>query len=256
MLFVFHPLPEPLASTMPTSHSTTPPDNARILIVEDDPDVGAGLEDFFTIKGYNVSRTTDGERALQEITMLPPYDIVVLDVMLPEKDGFEVLREARRAGVDSPVIMLTVKAQDKHKLRGFTLGADDYVTKPFNAEELAARVRAVLRRSRMHEEEEADVFTFGDIELNFDNHSAHRNDTPVEFTALEFDILEYLIHHRGRTISRKQLLRDVWGISGDITTRTIDRHVASLRKKIEPDPTEPQFIETVYGIGYKFMETE
>ena len=238
------------------SYATDQPDHVRILIVEDDPEVGAGLEDFFAIKGYSVSRVTDGERALQEITMLPPYDAVLLDVMLPEKDGFEVLREARRAGVDSPVIMLTVKGQDDHKLRGFNLGADDYVTKPFNAEELAARVRAVLRRSRPSEEGESQVFAFGGIEVDFGAHTAHKGEAPVDFTALEFDILEYLIQHRGRTISRKQLLRDVWGISGDITTRTIDRHVASLRKKIEPDPTEPQFIETVYGIGYKFMDED
>ena len=225
--------------------------NARILIVEDDPEVGTGLEDFFSIKGYNVTRASDGSEAMQQITTLPPYDVVLLDVMLPEKDGFDVLREARKAGVDSPVIMLTVKGQDKHKLRGFDLGADDYVTKPFNAEELAARVRAVLERSRSSEVDD-DAYQFGDVRVDFDTHTAMKNGEEVEFTSLEFDILEYFINHRGRTVSRKQLLRDVWGISGDITTRTIDRHVASLRKKIEPDPTEPQFIETVYGIGYKF----
>lgn len=232
---------------MPVMETT----NARILIVEDDPEVGTGLEDFFSIKGYNVTRASDGSEAMQQITTLPPYDVVLLDVMLPEKDGFDVLREARKAGVDSPVIMLTVKGQDKHKLRGFDLGADDYVTKPFNAEELAARVRAVLERSRSSEVDD-DAYTFGDVRVDFDTHTAMKNGEEVEFTSLEFDILEYFINHRGRTVSRKQLLRDVWGISGDITTRTIDRHVASLRKKIEPDPTEPQFIETVYGIGYKF----
>jgi len=232
---------------MPVMETT----NARILIVEDDPEVGTGLEDFFSIKGYNVTRASDGSEAMQQITTLPPYDVVLLDVMLPEKDGFDVLREARKAGVDSPVIMLTVKGQDKHKLRGFDLGADDYVTKPFNAEELAARVRAVLERSRSSEVDD-DAYQFGDVRVDFDTHTAMKNGEEVEFTSLEFDILEYFINHRGRTVSRKQLLRDVWGISGDITTRTIDRHVASLRKKIEPDPTEPQFIETVYGIGYKF----
>jgi DNA-binding response OmpR family regulator len=232
---------------MPVMETT----NARILIVEDDPEVGTGLEDFFSIKGYNVTRATDGSEAMQQITTLPPYDVVLLDVMLPEKDGFDVLREARKAGVDSPVIMLTVKGQDKHKLRGFDLGADDYVTKPFNAEELAARVRAVLERSRSSEIDD-DAYQFGDVRVDFDTHTAMKDGEEVEFTSLEFDILEYFINHRGRTVSRKQLLRDVWGISGDITTRTIDRHVASLRKKIEPDPTEPQFIETVYGIGYKF----
>lgn len=226
---------------------------ARMLIVEDDPEMGVGLEDFFTLKGYDVTRATDGDQALQRITSLPPYDIVLLDVMLPVRDGFDILREARKAGVDSPVVMLTVKGQKKDKLQGFDLGADDYVTKPFSAEELEMRVRAVLRRSQQPDEQSMDVYEFGDVEVNFTNHTAHSSDKEIQFTALEFDILEYFIEHRGRTVSRKQLLRDVWGISGDITTRTIDRHVASLRKKIEDDPTSPEYIETVYGIGYKFV---
>lgn len=227
--------------------------DARLLIVEDDPEMGMGLEKFFSLKGYDVARVTDGEKAVKKMTRLPPYDVVLLDVMLPNKDGFEVLRETRKAGVDSPVIMLTVKGQEEDKLRGFELGADDYVTKPFNAEELAARVQAVLRRSQPSGDEPEDVYTFGDVEVDLSNHTAQRGDEEIEFTALEFDILDYFIQHRGRTVSRKQLLRDVWGISGDITTRTIDRHVASLRKKIEEDPTEPEYIETVYGIGYKFV---
>jgi len=227
------------------------PSATRLLIVEDDPEVGTGLEEFFTLKGYHVSRADDGKQGLQEITSLPPYDLVILDVMLPNKSGFEILREARQSGVDSPVIMLTVRASEDDKLRGFKLGADDYVTKPFDAEELAARVQAVLERS--HQDEDADDrFSFGDVEVEFSSETAQRDGETIEFTTLEFDILEYFIEHRGRTVSRKQLLRDVWGISGDITTRTIDRHVASLRKKIEPDPTDPTYIETVYGIGYKF----
>jgi DNA-binding response OmpR family regulator len=242
---------------MPPANNAQPdPDNVRLLIVEDDPDVGTGLEDFFSIKGYDVTRVTDGETAVQEITMLPPYDVVLLDVMLPDKDGFEVLREVRKSGVDSPVIMLTAKSESKHKLRGFDLGVDDYVTKPFDAEELAARVRAVLQRSQPHEErdEVGDVYSFDDYTINFVDETATRDGEEIEFTDLEFDILEYFINHRGRTVSRKQLLRDVWGISGDITTRTIDRHVASLRKKIEPNPDDPSYIQTVYGIGYKFVE--
>jgi len=227
-------------------------ENARLLIVEDDPEMGIGLEKFFNLKGYEVVHVTDGEEALRTMRHLPPYDLVLLDVMLPNKDGFDVLREARKAGVDSPVIMLTVKGQDEDKLRGFELGADDYVTKPFNAEELAARVQAVLRRSQTAGSDEEDIYTFGNVEVDFGSHTARRDGEEVEFTALEFDILDYFIQHRGRTVSRKQLLRDVWGISGDITTRTIDRHVASLRKKIEPDPTDPEYIKTVYGIGYKF----
>ncbi len=230
-------------------------DDTRILIVEDDPDVGTGLEDFLSIKGYNVERVTDGEDALQEITMLPPYDVILLDVMLPDKDGFEVLREARKSGVDSPVIMLTAKSESKHKLRGFDLGADDYVTKPFDAEELTARVQAVLQRSREQEAlpDVGDTYSFDEYTLDFTTETATRDGTEIEFTDLEFEILEYFIDHRGRTVSRQQLLRDVWGISGDITTRTIDRHVASLRKKLEPDPDDPTYIQTVYGVGYKFV---
>ena len=240
----------------PPNGPTSDTDDARLLIVEDDPDVGTGLEDFFSIKGYEVDRVTDGEDAIQEITMLPPYDVILLDVMLPEKDGFEVLREARKAGVDSPVIMLTAKSESKHKLRGFDLGADDYVTKPFDAEELAARVQAVLQRSKDQEKPPKDVgdqYSFDDYTVDFTEETARKDGEEIEFTDLEFEILEYFINHRGRTVSRKQLLRDVWGISGDITTRTIDRHVASLRKKIEPDPDNPTYIETVYGIGYKFV---
>lgn len=224
----------------------------RLLVAEDDPGVGEGLMELFTQKGYNVVRTTNGKEALREITTLPPYDVVLLDVMLPKKDGFEVLREARQSGVDSPVIMLTVKDEHKHKIRGFDLGADDYVTKPFNTEELAARVEAVLSRSSSSIPETGDVYTFGDVTVYFPEAQVTVDGDEVTFTELEFDILEYFVKHRGRTVSRKQLLRDVWGISGDVTTRTIDRHVASLRKKIEPSSESPTYIETVYGIGYKF----
>lgn len=225
----------------------------RMLIVEDDPDMGGALESFFDLRGYDVKRVTEGAQALQLMAMLPAYDIVLLDVMLPKKNGFDVLREARRAGIHSPVILVTGKNDEGERLQGFDLGADDYVAKPFNAEELAARVRAVLKRSQPPSSAPMEVFEFGDVEINFSSHSARRGDEDVSFTALEFDILRYFIQHRGRTVSRKQLLRDVWGISGDITTRTIDRHVASIRKKIEPDPDHPQHIETIYGIGYKFV---
>jgi DNA-binding response OmpR family regulator len=239
----------------PDDASTHSPE-ARLLIAEDDPEVGGSLEDLFSRKGYEVRHMTDGEDALQEMTTLPPYDLVLLDVKLPGKDGFEVLREARQAGVDSPVIMLTVKDEHKHKLRGFDLGADDYVTKPFDTKELAARVEAVLSRSESALPDPGDVYSFGDITVHFPDERATKGEKDLELTDLEFDILDYFIKHRGRTVSRKQLLRDVWGISGDVTTRTVDRHVASLRKKIEPTPDDPTYLETVYGIGYKFVEKE
>ncbi|WP_263786757.1 response regulator transcription factor [Salinibacter grassmerensis] len=233
--------------------SATGSSEARLLIAEDDPDLGSSLESFFARHGYAVHHATEGENALQEMTTLPPYDLVLLDVKLPNKDGFEVLREARQSGVNSPVIMLTVKDEHKHKLRGFDLGADDYVTKPFDTKELAARVQAVLSRSESALPDTGDVYGFGNVTVHFPDKTARRNDEPVGLTELEFDILAYFIEHRGRTVSRERLLRDVWGISGDITTRTIDRHVASLRKKIEPTPDDPAHLQTVYGIGYKFV---
>ena len=239
-------------SSSDDSTSTNAPE-ARLLIAEDDPEIGNGLEALFSRKGYEVRRTTDGEEAFQELTTLPPYDIVLLDVKLPGKDGFEVLREARRAGVDSPVIMLTVKDEHKHKLRGFDLGADDYVTKPFDTKELAARMRAVLSRSELDLTDTGAAYSFGAVTVRFPEKTVTKEDEEIELTNLEFDILEYFIRHRGRTVSRKQLLRDVWGISGDITTSTIDRHVASLRKKIEPTSDDPTYLKTVYSVGYKFV---
>lgn len=226
----------------------------RMLIVEDDPDMGTGLKDYFEIQGYRVDRAEDGEEGMQMISSLPPYDIVLMDVMMPKKNGFEVLRDARLAGVDSPVIMLTVRNKDRDRVRGFEMGADDYVPKPFSAEELTARVEAVLRRSRKSQlNGTPENYSFGDVKVDFERCTARKNGDFIELTALELDILRYFVKHRGRTVSRSQLLRDVWGISGDITTRTIDRHVASIRKKIEEDPANPEHIETVYGIGYKFM---
>jgi DNA-binding response OmpR family regulator len=147
--------------------------------------------------------------------------------------------------------MLTMKSEHKHKLRGFDLGADDYVTKPFDLKELAARMRAVLNRTQSGPAE--DAYQFDDVTVNLSQETAHRDGEAIGLTNLEYTILAYFISHRGRTVSRKQLLRDVWGISGNITTRTIDRHVAALRKKVEPDPADPTYIETVYGIGYKFV---
>jgi DNA-binding response OmpR family regulator len=242
-----------------SSLRNAPPRNApkaHLLIAEDDPDIGEHLVALFSRKGYAVRHTSSGTEALQKMTSLPPYDLVLLDVKLPEKDGFEVLREARRGGVSSPVIMLTVKDADKHKLRGFDLGADDYVTKPFDTKELAARVEAVLARSESALPDTGHTYAFGRFTVHFPDETVTAEEKDITLTDLEFEILEYFIRHRGRTVSREQLLRDVWGISGDITTRTIDRHVASLRKKIEPEPDAPIYLETVYGIGYKFVADE
>lgn len=224
----------------------------RMLIVEDDPDVGLGLKDFFELKGYSVSLANDGEKAVGMLAQNGNYDIVLLDVMLPNKNGFEVLRESQEMGVSAPVLMLTARGEQEDVLRGFGLGVDDYITKPFNAEELAARVKAILQRTQPADNTPMDVFHIGDVEVNFSTHEATNGSETLGFTALEFDILRYLIQNRGRTVTRKQLLRDVWGIEQDIITRTVDRHIASVRKKIEPDADEPTYIETVYGLGYRF----
>lgn len=223
----------------------------KMLIVEDDQDVGIGLQDFFDLKGYDVTLAKDGEEAMQHIKERQ-YDIVLLDIMLPKKNGFDVLEESQELGVTAPVLMLTAKGEQEDILRGFGLGAEDYVTKPFNAEELAARVRAILQRTQPPDRSPMSVYQIGDVEINFTTHEAVRGEEEVSFTALEFDILRYLIQNRGRTVTRRQLLRDVWGIDQEIITRTVDRHIASVRKKIETDPNEPEHIETVYGLGYRF----
>ena len=224
----------------------------EMLIVEDDADIRFGLQEFFELNGYNVEIARDGEEAIEMLRKKPDYDVVLLDVMLPHKSGFDVLKESQEMGVSAPVLMLTGRGEQEAVLNGFGLGADDYVTKPFNAEELAMRVRAILHRTQPPSRAPMDIYRIGDVEINFSTHEATRNGEDIAFTALEFDILRYLIQNEGRTVTRKQLLRDVWGISQDIITRTIDRHIASVRKKIEPDPAAPSYIETVYGIGYRF----
>ncbi len=224
----------------------------RMLVVDDDPDIRMALEDYFELEGYEVSVASDGEEALEMLQDPPTYDIVLLDVMLPKMTGFDVLRESQEIGVPSPILLLTARGEQENVIKGFGLGADDYVVKPFNADELAARVRAILHRTQPPNRAPMDVYTIGDVKINFSTHEATRDGKPVNFTALEFDILHYLMENEGHTVSRKQLLRDVWGIQQDIVTRTIDRHMASIRKKVEPDPSNPSFIETVYGIGYRF----
>ncbi len=224
----------------------------HMLIVEDDPDIRMGLQEFFEINGYDVSLARDGEEAIEKLRENPDYDVVLLDVMLPNKSGFDVLQESQEMGVNAPVLMLTGRGEQENILKGFGLGAEDYITKPFNAEELAARVKAILHRTQPPDKTPMDIYTIGDVKVNFSTHEAFRDDEPLSFTALEFDILRYLINNRNRIVTRKQLLRDVWNIEYDIVTRTIDRHIASVRKKVEPDPATPIYIETVYGIGYRF----
>lgn len=226
----------------------------HILLVDDDDQVRDALSDFFESEGFLVTAKADGDQALVFLQNHPKTpDLVVLDVTLPGLSGFDVLEKAQEIeGFSSPIMMLSGRGEQEAILKGLGLGADDYLTKPFNADELMARVRAVLQRTQPPSRTPMSIYTIGDLTINFSTHQASRNGEPVQFTALEYDILLYLIQHKNQTVTRRQLLVDVWGIDQDIVTRTIDRHMASVRKKVEVDATIPQFIETVYGIGYRF----
>jgi len=220
----------------------------RILVVEDEPRLALGLEDDLKLEGYEVEVARDGETASQRARE-QPFDLIILDVMLPRKDGFEVCRELRRAGVRTPVILLTAKTQESDKILGLELGADDYVTKPFSPRELRARVKAVLRRAAG---EVPEVYRFGEVEVNFTRCELRRAGKVVEMTPIEFRLLAAFIRHRGHTLSRDKLLDEVWGRETFVTDRVVDTHINNLRKKIEPQPNKPRFLISVRGMGYRF----
>lgn len=220
----------------------------RILVVEDEPQLARGLEDDLRLEGYEVEVSRDGEAASRR-ALEHPFDLILLDVMLPHKDGFEVCRELRRAGLRTPIILLTARTQESDKVLGLEIGADDYVTKPFSPRELRARVKAALRRAS------GDMpasYRFGDAELDVGRGELRRAGKPVEMTPLEFKLLCALIRHRGRVLARDQLLNEVWGRGTFVTDRVIDTHVANLRKKIEPDLAKPRYLISVRGAGYRF----
>ena len=220
----------------------------RILIVEDEPDIALGLEEDLTSRGYEVETVRDGESAARR-GREPDWDLILLDLMLPRKDGYEVCQQLRQAGVRTPIIMLTAKTHEAEKVMGLDLGADDYVTKPFSPRELRSRINAVLRRTS---EESAGVYRFGECEVDFDRGEVRRSGDRVEVTALEFRLLSAFIRRRGRVLSRQQLIDAAWGQDTSITDRVIDTHVLNLRKKIEPVPARPRFLASVRGMGYRF----
>ena len=220
----------------------------RILIVEDDRDIAFGLEEDLAAHGHRVEKADDGEKGLRRARE-GGWDLIILDVMLPRKDGFEVCRELRRSGLKTPVIMLTAKTHEAEKILGLELGADDYVTKPFSPRELRARIQAVLRRFR---DESSGVVRFGDCELDLDRGEVRRGGQPVGTSALEFRLLAALVRHRGRVLSREQLINAAWGAETIITDRVVDTHILNLRKKVEPDPGRPRHILSVRGMGYRF----
>jgi two-component system, OmpR family, alkaline phosphatase synthesis response regulator PhoP len=222
----------------------------RILIIEDEPGIVMTLSDRLAREGYAVESSGDGESGLERATR-EPFDLVLLDVMLPRLGGFDVMRELRKRGIETPVIMLTARGQVIDKVVGLKLGADDYVTKPFEMVELLARIEAKLRRqpAAVHP---AEGHQFGDIRLDFRKAEITKAGAPLDLSAREFQLLRYFVEHRGATLSREELLNEVWGYNSMPTTRTVDVHVAWLRQKIEPNPRHPQFILTVHGLGYKF----
>ncbi len=220
----------------------------RILVVEDEPGIAMALEDDFRSEGYEVEVIGDGEAASSRARE-QPFDVIVLDLMLPRKDGFEVCRELRRAGVRTPVIMLTAKTQEAEKVLGLELGADDYVTKPYSPRELRARVKAVLRRASG---EGPEVYRFGDVEVDFTRCEVRRAGHLLDVKPQEFKVLAVFVHHRGRALTRQQLLDEAWGQGTFVTERVVDNQITNLRKKIEPAPSRPRYLVSMRGMGYRF----
>ena len=220
----------------------------RVLVVEDEPSIAMALEDELTHHGYEVEVVRDGQAAVDE-GRDPRFDGIVLDIMLPKKDGFTVCRELRALGVRTPILMLTAKSQEQDVVRGLEVGADDYVTKPYRPPELRARIQALLRRSS---EPTLDTYRFGDVDVDFVRREVRQGSRPVALTPLEFRLLETFIRLRGRALGRQRIIDEAWGHDTFVTARAVDNQVTNLRKKIEPNPSEPRFIFSVRGFGYRF----
>lgn len=220
----------------------------RILVVEDEPGIAMGLEEDLTLEGYAVEIVRDGDSALRRARE-GRFDMILLDVMLPGKDGFQVCRELRRLGSSTPIIVLTARTNEAEKVLGLQLGADDYVSKPFSPLELRARIQAVLRRSAGVAPPE--IYRFGDVEVDFARGEVRRNGAIVDLTPVEFKLLAAFIGSAGRVLSRSQLLDKVWNdsVCGD---RVVDTHVSNLRRKLEVNPSSPQYLISVRGMGYRF----
>jgi DNA-binding response OmpR family regulator len=220
----------------------------RILVVEDDSAIAFGLQLDLKNEGYDVEIATDGEGAVRR-AQKEAFDLILLDVMLPRKDGYEVCRELRRGGTKTPIIMLTAKTHEAEKVLGLETGADDYVTKPFSPRELRARIKAALRRTA---DDDLPTYRFGDAEMDFNRCELRRAGKPVELTTLEFKLLAAFVRNAGKLLSRDQLLNLVWGHDAFVTDRVVDNHVVTLRKKVEPNPSEPRYIVSIRGLGYRF----
>jgi DNA-binding response OmpR family regulator len=227
---------------------------SRVLVVEDEQHLAEGLRFNLEAEGYQVEVVETGEAALALLSQEPAFDVVVLDIMLPGKDGFAVISELRQAGNFVPTLILTARGQPEDVLRGFAAGADDYLTKPFELAILIARIRGLLRRREwLRASEPEDTFRIGDKSVNFDLLELRDGGQVFPLTLMEANVLRYLIRHEGKPVSRKKMIEAVWGLREDTDTRAIDNFIVRLRRYIEPDPTRPRHLLTVRGIGYKFI---
>jgi DNA-binding response OmpR family regulator len=224
----------------------------KILMIEDEEDLVKGLKLNLSGEGYDVIWAYDGQEGLSKALEERP-DLIILDIMLPKLDGFEVCRELRQKNVNIPIIMLTAKGEEIDKVVGLEIGADDYITKPFSLRELLARVKAHLRRAKRPGKGVPELYRFGDVEIDFTNFKVRRKGKEANLTSLETEILKHFIAHRGEVVTREALLNKIWGYERYPTTRTIDNHMLKLRKKIEEDPSRPKYIFSIYGAGYRFM---
>lgn len=224
--------------------------DSRILVIEDDPGILMGLVRNLEFEGYEVEAVKQGEEGLRR-AVDEPRDLIILDIGLPDIDGFEICRLIRREGIQTPILFLSARAEERDKVEGLRLGADDYITKPFGVKELLARVHATLRRAQIVQGTDRP-YEFGGFSLDFQQRRLYRDGDQVEITDREFALLSYLVRNSERALSREKILREVWGYGYEGTARTIDNFITRLRRKLEPDPRRPQLILTVRGHGYRF----
>jgi DNA-binding response OmpR family regulator len=224
----------------------------KILLIEDEESILMALEDNLRLEGYEVLSARDGREGLS-MAKKRGHDLIILDIMLPQIDGFEVCKELRQAKIRTPILMLTAKSQEIDKVLGLEIGADDYVTKPYSPRELLARVKALLRRTKQIQQD-IESCHFGDVEVDFGKYEVKKSGKLIYLTALEFSLLHFLIQHKGQVVHRDVILDEVWGNNVYVQSRTVDKHISELRKKIENNPSSPDFILGVRGIGYKFQE--